>query len=73
MAWKMRIYHNASLDCLRLWPLCLVSMGSACGLPRIIMDHLCILVIILLLSAVAKTFCCSDGGIAEIEMIDVKG
>ena len=36
------------------------------------MDHLCILAIILPLSAVAKTIYCNDSKITEFEMIDTK-
>ena len=38
-----------------IWPLCLVSINSTCTLAMIITDLLCILVIILPLSIVAKT------------------
>ena len=60
------------LPYLWIWPLCLVSINPACRLPQIIMDHLSILVIILHLSTVAKTFCWNDSKITEYKMIDTK-
>ena len=56
-----------------IWLLYWVSIKSACRLPLIIMDHLCILAIILPLSTVAKrTFYYNNSKITEFEMIDTK-
>ena len=55
-----------------IWLLYLISINSACRLPLIIMGHLCILVIILPLSNVAKTFYCNDSNITDFELIDTK-
>ena len=55
---------------LLIWLLYLVTTNSACRLPQIITDHLCILAIIPPLSTVAKTFYCNDSKLTEFEMID---
>ena len=52
MSQKYIVYNVCAY--LWIWPLWLVSINSACRLPWITMDHLCILVIVLPLSAVAK-------------------
>ena len=49
----------------------IVSINSACRLPYIVMDHLCILVIVLPLSIGAKIYC-NDSKITEFEMVDTK-
>ena len=67
---------NIGVPYLWIWPLCLVSINSACGLPWITMDNLRILVSILSLLTVAKqtnkTFYCNDSKITEFEMIDTE-
>ena len=48
------ILPKTDVPCPWIWLLYLVSINSACRLPLIITDHLCILAIILPLSTVAK-------------------
>ena len=67
---------SSKIDAPYLWirPLCLVPFNSAYWLLQIIMDHLYIpvIVIILHLSIVAKTFYCNDNTITEFEIFDSK-